>query len=385
MSAVATKERPAKSEAGEPMRLTVERSDLLAALAHAAAVVERKALIPVLSNVLLDAADGVLSLTTTDLNLQLTLTVPAEVKGEGAITVSAALLHSIIREAPGDSKIELKMCEERLSVIAGRSRYMVAVLPKDQFPNIAANKPAVEFALPAKDLLTALSRVQFAQSVEGVARWYLCGVNLDIVDGQVTLAATDGDTLAWSTLQAPEGPAFPDGAILPTKLVATLSKLLDGREGHARLAFDEHKVVCNLGNAVVTGKLIDGDYPDWRRISALVSPKTLVVDAGSFAAAIRRVALVAQQRSRIVKIELSDDKLTASCSSFENGTAVEEMPCVWGDGEFVIGFHGSRLFNVLSAAGNGELHILLVDPTTPAIFTNPSDESSRWMITAARV
>lgn len=383
MTEAAIKERPAS--VGEPMRLTVERSDLLKALAHAAAIVERKSLIPILSNVLLDAADGVLKLTTTDLNLQLTLTVPAEVKGDGAITVSAALLHSIIREAPDNSQVELKMCEERLSVIAGRSRYMVAVLPKDQFPDIGANKPVVEFPLPAKDLLAAFSRVQFAQSVEAVSRWYLCGVNLDIVDSQVTLAATDGDTLAWSTLQAPEGPVFPDGAILPTKLVATLSKLLDGYDGDVQLAFDDHKVVCNLGNAVVTGKLVDGDYPDWRRVSSLVNAKTLVVDADSFAAALRRVTLIAQERSRIVKIELSNDKLVASCASYESGTAVEELPCLWSDGEFVIGFHGSRLLNMLNAAGHGEFHILLVDPTTPALFTNPTDESSHWMITAARV
>lgn len=383
---VTTAERAPKAQPkpAEPMKLTVSRAELLRALGHASAIVERRNTIPVLSNVLLEAGPDWLRIVATDLNLQVALFVPATVEGEGATTVSASLLHGIIRELPEGAQVELKLTEKRLQVISGRSRYNLQTVPETDFPAIKAGEATTAFSLPAKDLLRAIGRIIFCQSAEMIVRPYLCGINLEIADGRLVFAATDGNRLAWSSLVAPEGAELA-GAILSTKLVATLVKLLDGRDDDVKLAFDDRKVTIELGDTILIGKLVEGTYPPWRRVIPAAGGKRLLITTEAFEAAVRRSSIIASERTRAVKVELTTDKMTVTATSLEHGVAVEETPCVWDSGDFMIGYNSRHLLDMLSHSGADEIEVEFNDAATPAIFTNPHDDSAKWILMPMRV
>jgi DNA polymerase-3 subunit beta len=382
MSRTAVKERPQAEAPAVELHATLNRAEFLRALGFASAIVERRNTIPVLSNVLLEATSDQLKITATDLNLQISLTVPAMIEGEGAITVSAQMIHGIVRELPDGAQVELKLADNRLQVLSGRSRYKLQTIPRTDFP-VMRREAAESFALPASDLTRAFARVAFAQSTETIVRGYLCGINVETADGELFFVATDGNRLAWSTLPAPEGVAL-ENAILPTKLVSTLAKLLDGHDGDVSLSFEERKVTAEIGDTVLSGKLVEGTFPPWRRVVPPTDGKRLLIAGASFEDAIRRVALIANERLRAVKVELTTDKLTATCTSPEFGVAVEEAPCVWDEPPLEIGFNARFLLDVIAAAGE-EVQVDLFDATSPTLFTNPNDESAKWIVTPMRV
>ncbi len=350
------------------------------ALGHALAIVEKRNTIPVLSNVLLEAAGEALSITATDLNLQIALKVPCNVQQEGATTVSAAMLHSIVRELPDGSQVELRLDDNRLHVLSGRSKFKVQVIPRDQFPELSAKDALANFELPAADLLRAIGQVAVAQDTDTIVRPHYCGVNVEIANGTLTLVATDGKRIAWSMLCAPDEIELAS-AILPTKLVSALAKLLDGIDGDVHLTFEERRVTIELGDTVLTGKLVEGTYPPWRRILPQGDGKRLIIAAESLEAAVRRVSLIAAERTRAVKLEFAQDKLTASCVSQFNETATEEAPCIWDSGEFAIGFNSRFLLDLLNASQADELQIDFFEGASPlAVFNNPADASAQWLM-----
>lgn len=387
-ASAAVKDKPdaaAGASAGDPcMRCTVNRTGLLHALGFAAGIVDRRNTIPVLANVLLEAEGGELRVTATDLNLQLALTVPCEVEAGGAITVQAALLHNIVREFADGSQVELKLADGRLQVNSGRSRYKLQTIPRDDFPVVQPGKPVAEFSLPAADLLKAFYQVEFAQSTETVVRAYLCGVHIDVEDGELTFAASDGNRLAWSKLPAPDGAAL-SGMILSAKMVTSIIRLLDGRDDEATLTFEERKAVFRAGDAILSGKLVEGTYPPWRRVIPAANDKQLLVEAKSFEGALRRASLIASERTRVVKIELTTNKLTLSATSQQHGVAVEEVPCAWSGGDLTIGFNSRFLLDVLAAGSGDELQVDLFDEVVPGLFSNPADDSARWIVPPMRV
>jgi DNA polymerase-3 subunit beta len=386
-AAVATKPRALAKPKPEPapgMKLTLNRSEFLRALSFASAIVEQRNTIPVLSNVLLEAAGDALRIVSTDLNMQIALTVPANVEGEGTTTVSARLLHGIVREFDDGAQVELKLDEARLQVNSGRSRYKLQTIGRDQFPALTAKDATASFPLPAKDLLTAFRRVQFAQSTEVATRAYLCGVFVGLHDGQLAFAATDGNCLAEARLAAPEAVEFRD-VILSTKFVERLSKLIEDEAGDVEIALTAAMIEAKVGTSVLTGKLIDGTYPDYRRVIPANNDKVLRIAAAAFAGAVRRASIIANERTRAVKIDLSADKLTASCFSSEHGTAVEEEPCSWEAGDFVVGLNARYLQDLLAATGASEVEVALADAASPLLFTNPADDTARWVVMPMRV
>jgi DNA polymerase III subunit beta len=387
-AAVATKPRAPAKPKPEPapgMKLTLNRGDVLKALGHASAIVEARNTIPVLANVLLEAQGDALRIVSTDLNMQISLTVPARVDGDGATTVSAKLLHDIIRAFSDGSQVELRLDGDRLHVVSGRSRYKLATIKREDFPVLKPTDPVATFSLPPLDLLKAIRSVEFAQNRDDVVRPYLCGINLDVEDGELCFAATDGVCLAVAKMPAPEGATFGAGIILPTKFLASLVKLIDGFEGDVRLIVEERKVTAELGDTTLVSKLVEGAYPPWRRVLPANAEKKLVIDAESFETAVRRTSLVTMERTRAVKLELTSDKLTVSAFSPDHGSAVEEAPCSWSDGEFVIGFNSRIILDMLRAAGAKTIQVDIVDVTSPPLFSNPDDDSAKWIVPPMRV
>jgi len=370
------------------MKATIERATLLKGLGHVHSVVERRNTIPILSNVLIEAeADGGLRLMATDLDLQINETVEANVSEPGAITVPAHTLFDIVRKLPEGSQVELIAAEGRMQVNAGRARFTLATLPRDDFPVIAEGDLPTRFELPAATLRQVIDKTRFAISTEET-RYYLNGIYVHVSDeAQPVLkaAATDGHRLARVTVPRPEGAQGMPGVIIPRKCVGELRKLLDEVDGTVQISLSESKVRFGLGNAVLTSKLIDGTFPDYSRVIPTANDKLLKLDPRSLEEGVDRVSTIASERTRAVKMALDRDRVTLSVTSPENGTASEDVPADYAADGIEIGFNARYLLDILGQIEGDVMEVHLADAAAPTLLRENDKAPALYVLMPMRV
>ncbi len=371
------------------MKATIERASLLKSLGHVQSVVERRNTIPILSNVLIEAREGGgLKLMATDLDLQIVETADAQVETPGTITVSAHTLFDIARKLPDGSQVRFEASDGRMAVHAGRARFSLATLPRDDFPVIAEGELPTSFELSAQDLVAIIDKTRFAISTEET-RYYLNGIFLHVAeDGEPVLkaAATDGHRLARVTLPRPDGAEGMPDVIVPRKCVAELRKLLDENgESKVQVDLSASKIRFTLGNAVLTSKLIDGTFPDYNRVIPTGNDKLLKIDPKSFAEGVDRVATIATEKTRAVKMALGADKITLSVTSPENGTAAEEVPGAYSADEFEIGFNARYLLDILGEIEGDSVELHLADASAPTLIREGDKARALYVLMPMRV
>ncbi|MEP9403867.1 DNA polymerase III subunit beta [Sphingomonas sp. VNH70] len=370
------------------MKATIERATLLKGLSHVQSVVERRNTIPILSNVLIEARESTIRLMATDLDLQIDETVPAAVDQQGAITVSAHTLFDIARKLPEGAQVQLSAAEGRLTVIAGRARFSLATLPRDDFPVIAEGELPTQFELPARTLKDIIDKTRFAISTEET-RYYLNGIFLHVAenDGKPVLkaAATDGHRLARMTVERPEGAEKMPDVIVPRKCVGELRKLLDEVDGSVGVSLSGSKIRFDLGQAILTSKLIDGTFPDYSRVIPTANDKLLKLDPKSFMAGVDRVSTIATEKTRAVKMALDRDKITLSVTSPENGAAAEEVPGDYAALPFEIGFNSRYLLDILGQIDSDTCEVHLADAAAPTLIRENDASPALYVLMPMRV
>jgi DNA polymerase-3 subunit beta len=377
------------------MKATIERATLLKGLGHVHSVVERRNTIPILSNVLIEAEEqGGLRLMATDLDLQINETVEAEVGEAGATTVPAHTLFDIVRKMPEGSQVELIAAEGRMQVNAGRARFTLSTLPRDDFPVIAEGDLPTGFELPAATLRQIIDKTRFAISTEET-RYYLNGIYLHVSDGEplgggvnqpvLKAAATDGHRLARVTVPRPDGASGMPGVIIPRKCVAELRKLLDEVDGTVQVSLSESKIRFGLGNAVLTSKLIDGTFPDYSRVIPTANDKLLKLDPRSLEEGVDRVSTIASERTRAVKLSLDRDRVTLSVTSPENGTASEEVSADYGADGIEIGFNARYLLDILGQIEGDVMEVHLADAAAPTLLRENDKAPALYVLMPMRV
>jgi DNA polymerase-3 subunit beta len=367
------------------MKATIERAILLKSLGHVQSVVERRNTIPILSNVLIEAReDGSIRLMATDLDLQVDESVPATVTQAGATTVSAHTLFDIVRKLPEGSQVEITAAEGKMQVVAGRARFNLSTLPRDDFPVIAEGELPTRFELPAATLRQIIEKTRFAISTEET-RYYLMGIFLHVVDDQLRAAATDGHRLARVTNGRPEGAEGMPDVIIPRKAVAELYRLLEEVEGTVEISLSPTKVRFGLGSAVLTSKLIDGTFPDYNRVIPTANDKLLKLDPKSFSAGVDRVATIASEKTRAVKISLDRDRVTLSVTSPENGLATEELAADYGADGLEIGFNARYLLDILGEIDGDIVEVHLADAAAPTLLRENDKSNALYVLMPMRV
>ena len=367
------------------MKATIERATLLKGLSHVQSVVERRNTIPILSNVLLEAtAEGVLRLMATDLDLQINEQVKADVEQAGAITVSAHTLFDIARKLPEGSQVSLSAAEGRMTIVAGRARFSLSTLPRDDFPVIAEGELPTRFELPAETLKQIIDKTRFAISTEET-RYYLNGIFLHVSDETLKAAATDGHRLARVTVKRPEGAEGMPDVIVPRKCVGELRKLLDEVDGSVGVSLSGSKIRFDLGQAILTSKLIDGTFPDYSRVIPTGNDKILRIDPSSFMEGVDRVSTIATEKTRAVKMALDRDKITLSVTSPENGTAAEEVPGEYAAQGFEIGFNSRYLMDILGQIDGDLVEVHLADAAAPTLIRENDKASALYVLMPMRV
>ncbi len=367
------------------MKATIERATLLKSLGHVQSVVERRNTIPILSNVLIEARDdGSIRLMATDLDLQVDESVPANVTQAGATTVSAHTLFDIVRKLPEGSQVEIAAAEGKMQIVAGRSRFSLSTLPRDDFPVIAEGELPTRFELPAATLRQIIEKTRFAISSEET-RYYLMGIFLHIVDDQLRAAATDGHRLARVTVSKPDGADGMPDVIVPRKAVAELYRLLEELEGTVEISLSPTKIRFGLGSAILTSKLIDGTFPDYNRVIPTANDKLLKLDPKSFSAGVDRVSTIASEKTRAVKMSLDRDKVTLSVTSPENGIATEELPADYGADGLEIGFNARYLLDILGEIDGDTVEVHLADAAAPTLLRENDKSNALYVLMPMRV
>ena len=367
------------------MKATIERAVLLKSLGHVQSVVERRNTIPILSNVLIEAReDGSLRLMATDLDLQVDETIPANVSQPGAITVSAHTFFDIVRKLPEGSQVELTAAEGKMQVVAGRSRFNLSTLPRDDFPVIAEGDLPTRFELPAATLREIIEKTRFAISSEET-RYYLMGIFFHVVEDQMRAAATDGHRLARVTVARPDGADGMPDVIVPRKAVNELYKLLEELEGTVGISLSPTKVRFGLGSAILTSKLIDGTFPDYNRVIPTANDKLLKLDPKSFAQGVDRVSTIASEKTRAVKMAVDRDKVTLSVTSPENGVATEEVPADYGADGLEIGFNAKYLLDILGEIDGDTVEVHLADAAAPTLLRENDKSNALYVLMPMRV
>ena len=367
------------------MKATIERAILLKSLSHVQSVVERRNTIPILSNVLLEARDdGSLRLIATDLDLQVDESIAANVEQAGATTVSAHTFFDIVRKLPEGSQVELTAAEGKMQVIAGRSRFNLSTLPRDDFPVIAEGELPTRFELPAATLRQVIEKTRFAISSEET-RYYLMGIFFHVIDDQLRAAATDGHRLARITVAKPDGADGMPDIIVPRKCVHELYRLLEELEGTVEVSLSPTKVRFGLGSAVLTSKLIDGTFPDYNRVIPTANDKLLKLDPKSFSAGVDRVSTIASEKTRAVKMAVDRDKVTLSVTSPENGVATEELPADYGFDGLEIGFNARYLLDILSEIDGDTVEVHLADAAAPTLLRENDKSEALYVLMPMRV
>jgi len=375
------------------MKATIERATLLRCLSHVQSVVERRNTIPILSNVLIEAAgDGTVRIMATDLDLQVVESMSAvSVESPGALTVSAHLLFDIARKLPDGSQVGLEAADNRLTVKAGRSRFQLPTLPRDDFPVIVEGDLPTSFELPAKLLAELVDRTRFAISTEET-RYYLNGIFFHVTDDDTPVlkaAATDGHRLARYTIARPDGAEGMPDVIVPRKAVGELRKLLDeALDGNVEIDLSASKIRFTLGGeggVVLTSKLIDGTFPDYSRVIPTGNDKLLKLDPRSFFAGVDRVATIATEKTRAVKMALDTDRVTLSVTSPDNGTAAEEVSAQYSSEGFEIGFNANYLKDILHQIDGDNVELHLADAGAPTLIRQDEKSAALYVLMPMRV
>ena len=366
------------------MKATIERATLLKGLSHVQSVVERRNTIPILSNVLIEAVEGSLRLMATDLDLQINESVPAAVDQQGSITVSAHTLFDIARKLPEGAQVSLSAADGRMAIVAGRARFSLGTLPRDDFPVIAEGELPTSFELPAETLKQIIDKTRFAISTEET-RYYLNGIFLHLSDDVLKAAATDGHRLARVTVAKPEGSDGMPDVIVPRKCIAELRKLLDEVDGSVGVSLSSTKIRFDLGSAILTSKLIDGTFPDYSRVIPTANDKILKLDPKSFMEGVDRVSTIATEKTRAVKMGLDRDRITLSVTSPENGTAAEEVPGDYTSAPFEIGFNSRYLLDILGQIDSDLVEVHLADAAAPTLIRENDKSPALYVLMPMRV
>jgi len=366
------------------MKFTINRELLLKPLQQVAGVVERRQTLPVLSNVLLEVTDQQLSVTGTDLELELVARLPLE--GEiqsGETTVPARKLLDICKSLPAEADIRLEVDGERMVVRSGRSRFTLSTLPASEFPNLEEEVGGAQLEVAPDQLRRLIDSTAFSMAQQDV-RYYLNGLLLELRKGRLRAVATDGHRLAMSDAEV-TGISDDAQVIVPRKGVMELARLLGDSSQPVKLTVGKNHVRVIAGDVTFTSKLVDGKFPEYERVIPREGQRRVMADRETLRQALGRVAILSNEKYRGVRIQLSDASLRVQANNPEQEEAEEEVSVDYQGSELEIGFNVSYLLDVLNTLHSTEVQIQLGDSNSSAVIVDPNVTVTLYVVMPMRL
>jgi DNA polymerase-3 subunit beta len=368
-------------------KIITRRTLLFKALSHIQSIVEKRNIIPILSNVKLVAKDNMLELTATDMDLAVSEKISADIQISGELTVPAHMLYDIVRKLPEDEDIELSVNKKdlvKLNIKCASCKFSLPYLSAEEFPAMDYGVINHKFSIASKDLADLIDKNRFSISTEET-RYNLNGIYIHAINNDQSKAlravATDGHRLSRIELNLPIGAENISGVILPRKAVMEIRKLIDNLESEVIIELSEAKIKFSFESIVFISKLIDGTFPDYEHLIPQDNTMIMKVDTSSFAKAVDRVSIITFEKLRAVKLLLKSNQLTITASGEASGTASEELIVEYNAKEIEIGFNSKYLLEILASVKGKTIEFLFSeDVYAPALIKDTNDLGSLYVI-----
>ena len=368
------------------MKFSIEQSQLIAPLQLVSGAVEKRQTLPVLANLLLKIENGELTITATDLEIE--MSVKLKLDGEyleGDITVPARKLVDICRSLNSNSVISFALSESKLKIQAGRSRFTLTTINAQEFPNIEDSFFTTRFEIESQALKGLFDKTQFAMAQQDV-RYYLNGMLIELDGNKLLTVATDGHRLALSKLVLNQ--SVTDvlvQVIIPRKGVMEASKLMSSTDGISVVEVNNNHIRITLGEFIFTSKLIDGRFPDYDKVLPKNAERILISDRESIKEAFSRASILCNEKFRGVRLSLKKDKLTINANNPEQEEAEIEMDVEYDDKEMEIGFNVSYLVDALNAIKTPSVKFNLGDSNSSVLIESSVDGNSLYVVMPMRL
>ncbi|MDU8925286.1 DNA polymerase III subunit beta [Pasteurellaceae bacterium LIM206] len=366
------------------MQFIVSREQLLKPLQQVCGVLSSRPNIPVLNNVLLQINDDRLTLTGTDLEVELSTQARLLAGGKGTFTIPAKKFLDICRSFADDAEISVTFEEDRAIVRSGRTKFNLATLPAEEYPNLADWQSEVDFPLEQATLRRLIEATQFSMANQD-ARYFLNGMKFETEGNLLRTVATDGHRLAVCTI-ALEQDLQNHAVIVPRKGVLELVRLLDSNNDMpARLQIGTNNIRVQLGSVEFTSKLIDGRFPDYRRVLPRNADRILEADWDVLKQAFVRAAILSSERFRSVRLQLAQNQMTITATNPEQEEAEEIIDVSYTGEEMEVGFNVSYVLDVLNALKCSRVRMRLTDASSSCLIEDCADASAEYVIMPMRL
>jgi DNA polymerase-3 subunit beta len=348
------------------MKFSATKEKLLEGLQQVQNVVSTRTTLPILSNVLLQAKNGAVHLTTTDLDVGVRGSFEANVEKGGATTLPARRLFTIIRELPS-SEISIEVDgKNAASIRSGQSFFKILGLPEEEFPPLPKFEGAKVVTMRQKDLHDGLRKTSYAISTDET-RYVLNGVLFSFKENKLTLVATDGRRLAMVDMDMEFPRSHEADIIVPTKAVTELQRLLTN-DGEVKVSVGTGQIAFDLNNTLLVSKLIEGNYPNYKQVIPSEAKERVTLERETFLNSLRRVSLLASDKSNSIKLNFSKNNIDITANTPEVGEAKETLPVQYKGREFSIAFNPEFLMAPLRALGEDEIFLDLIDEMSPGVL-----------------
>jgi len=366
------------------MNLITSRESLLRPMQAVIAVVERRQTMPILANLLLVARNGQLSVTATDLEVELVAqSAVDEIKSEGEITVPARKLLDICKALPDEATVTLSLEGDRMVVKSGRSRFILSTLPAADFPVVESIDETREIKLGQAQVRRLLEKTHFSMAQQDV-RYYLNGLLLETGSGVVRAVATDGHRLALCEVDLEGDGGSAQQVIIPRKGVMELQRLL-GDEGDVELAIGANHIRANVGDIRFTSKLIDGRFPDYDRVIPKPEGNRLRAGRDYLRCALQRAAILSNEKYRGIRLDLSPKTLIIQANNPDQEEAQDEIEVEYDGDVMEIGFNVNYLLDALAAVDADEVELGFVDANSSCIINGPGIDDAKFVVMPMRL
>jgi DNA polymerase-3 subunit beta len=367
------------------MNIIINREQILAPLQQVIGAVERKSTSPILGNVLIQSENGKISLTATDLEIELIAYLDLSSDEEFSTTLPARKFFDICKALPDGSDITFKIEDNQVQLVSGRSRFTLASLPAKDFQRIEDIKSQVSFSLPQKDLKLLIDKTAFAMAQQDV-RYYLNGLLLELFSEGLRIVATDGHRLALSEYHGDISINVDKQLIIPRKGVLELSRLLNANsEDLISIVISQNHIRVESDDLIFTSKLIDGKYPDYNRVIPVDGNKIMTVNREILKSALQRISILSNEKYRGIRLTFSENNLSIQANNPDHEEAEEEISVNYNETPIEIGFNVTYLLDVFSVLDSEEVQIKLKDSNSSCIITSTESEDFRYVVMPMRL
>ncbi|AGS38346.1 MAG: DNA polymerase-3 subunit beta [Cycloclasticus pugetii] len=366
------------------MKLNINKEDLLEPLQKVFGVIERRQTLPILSNVYLSINNGTIKFTGTDLEVQ--VSAKSILIGEDSfnITIPARKLLDICRSLPDHCELNLSFNDGVLIIKSGKSRFTLRTLPSDEYPLFDESSYLNQISINQEVLLKAFSKTIFCMAQQDV-RYYLNGLMMEIVDGELQTVASDGHRLALSKNKIDNENQSINQVIIPRKAAQELLRLMDKFEGAVEIKIAKNSIKFSLGDVELNAKLIDGRFPDFNNVVPEQSKHSFNINKLSFKSALSRVSILSNEKYKGIRLDLSNQLMTINANNPEQDEAEEEVVVDYNGDEMSMGFNSSYLMDALNVIESDNVLVSFTDTNSSCLLENPEDKSSQFIIMPMRI